>query len=99
MGTGPSTKLKAIIIGCCYRPLNAALKYLDGMCVFIDKVPDENEEFLMFGDINVEYLSPKCNLTKMLLSVVNTSYLTQVVNFMTRVLLIRLNRSYLYQCS
>ena len=34
---------KPILIGCCYRPPNAKIEYLEGMCDLIDKISDENK--------------------------------------------------------
>ena len=35
---------KPILVGCCYRPPSADIKYLDLICEMLDKSSDENRE-------------------------------------------------------
>ena len=66
--------LKPILLVCCYRPPNARIQYLKGICNLIDNI-SENKQLFMLGDFNIAYLSSDCHMKKKLLSGDNTSFI------------------------
>lgn len=46
---------KPLLVGCCYRPLNAKLTYLDKLCKMLDKVRDLDNEIHLLGDLNIDW--------------------------------------------
>ena len=54
--------LKPILIGCCYRPPNSRIEYLDSICNMLDQVCDTNYEIYFMGDLNIDWNSINCSL-------------------------------------
>ena len=76
---------KPFLIGCCYRPPDADIKYLSDMCSMVDKATDGNREIYFLGDMNIDWLSDKCNMKSKLLSTTQACNLTQIVSHPTRI--------------
>lgn len=77
--------LKPVLIGCCYRPPDATIMYLDQMCEMLDRVCDLDNEIYFLGDINIDWNLKSCTLRHKLLSCADICNLTQVVTKPTRV--------------
>lgn len=72
--------LKPAFIGCCYRPPNATIMYLDQICEMLDRACDINNEIYFLGDLNIDWNSRCCALRNKLLSFADTCNLLQVIN-------------------
>ena len=85
MATGSThlPHLKPIIVGSCYGPPSANSQYLDNMCEMI-KGCDINREVYFLGDLNIDWLSSSCILTKKLQTVTSACNLLQVISRPTR---------------
>ena len=79
--------LKPLLIGCCYRPPNARINYLDDICVMFDKVCDLDYEIHILGDLNINWSVDGCPLKDKLLAIANVGNLVQIVDKPTRVCL------------
>ena len=77
--------LKPVLIGCCYRPPDSSIMYLDQMCEMLDRACDLDKEIYFVGDININWDVKSCALRSKLLSCANTCNLTQVVTKPTRI--------------
>lgn len=62
---------KDMLVGCCYRPPNAHISYMDNISNMLDKVCDLNVEVILTGDLNVDWLSSKCSLKLRLTNIAN----------------------------
>lgn len=77
--------LRSLLIGCCYRPPNANVMYLDLICDMLDKVCDLKNEVYFLGDLNIDWGVKSCALRSKLSSCANTCNLTQVIKNPTRI--------------
>lgn len=77
--------LKPVFIGCCYRPPNATVMYLDQICEMLDRVCDINNEIYFLGDLNIDWNSRCCALRNKLLSLTDACNLSQVITKPTRI--------------
>ncbi len=77
--------LKPVLVGCCYRPPNATLMYLDQVCEMLDKVCDSNNEIYFLGGLNIDWNSKECALRRKLLSLADACGLQQVITKPTRI--------------
>lgn len=76
---------KPILIGCCYRPPNSDMNYLSAVCSMVDKASDGSREVYVFGDMNINWFSDKCNMKSKLLSMAQACNMTQMVSHPTRI--------------
>ena len=77
--------LRPVLIGCCYRPPDAPVMYLDQICEMLDRVCDSDNEVYFLGDINLNWNNQTCSLRRKLLSCADTCNLKQVVKKPTRI--------------
>lgn len=85
--------LKPILIGCCYRPPSADIKYLDEMCSMLDKASDEKRELYVLGDMNIDWLDTMCPLKSKLYSMTQACNLIQVMSLPTRIFTNKLGKT------
>lgn len=71
-------QFQPVLIGCCYRPPDASIMYVDQMCEMLDRACDSDKEIYFVGDININWDIKSCTLRGKLLSCANTCNLTQV---------------------
>ncbi len=79
--------LKPLLVGCCYRPPNGRLNYLDEICEIIDKLCDLDYEVHILADLNINWNMANCPLRDKPQAVVNACNLVQIVDKPTRVCL------------
>ncbi len=77
--------IKPIVVGCCYKPPNTNMEYLNDICSMIDRVTDENREMYLLGDFNVNWLADNYSMKNRLLLMSRTCNLIQIVSVPTRV--------------
>lgn len=77
--------IKPTVVGCCYKPPNTNMEYLNDICTMIDRVTDENKEMYLLGDLYVNWLSDNCSMKNRLLLMSGTCNLTQIISTPARV--------------
>lgn len=77
--------LKPVLIGCCYRPPNTTVTYLEQICEMLDRVCDGHYEIYFMGDLNIDWGSRNCALRKKLFSLAEICNLSQAVTKPTRI--------------
>lgn len=77
--------LKPILVGCCYRPPNAPIVYLDQICYMLDKFCDLNKEIYFLGDLNIDWSLNNSSLKNKLQSIADICNLSQMVTNPTRI--------------
>lgn len=53
---------KPTLVGCCYRPPNSNVNYMDKICETHDMVTDESKDIFLLSDINTDWVSKNCPL-------------------------------------
>ena len=76
--------LKPMLMGCCYRPPDAKIAYLDKMCEMLHKACEFHNEIYFMGDNNINWLEHNCPLKKRLLDTADLCGLSQVIKKSTR---------------
>ncbi len=79
--------LKLILVGCCYRPPSANIKYLDKICQMIDYISVMGQEIYLTGDFNIDWFSQNCSQENKLLTTTSACGFQQLINTPTRVCL------------
>ena len=70
---------KPLIIGCCYRPPNSNVQYIEEICTMLQRATDEDREVYFLGDLNIDWLSTSCALKERIRVAMNVCQLNQMI--------------------
>ena len=78
-------RCKPIILGACYRPPKSPVSHLAALENSLLEVISTNQEILLVGDFNCNFLKPQESPNKELIEMISSYHLIQVITEPTRV--------------